>query len=108
MATKKDFAEYILDQIDDERARVLAMFGEFALYYNDKVVALICDNTVFVKITLSSEELLKENETGPAYPSAKDTYILTEEQIEDRDFLKELFERVAEDLPLPKKKKTAH
>ena len=105
MATKKDFADYILDQIDDEQARVRAMFGEFALYYDNKVAALICDNTVFVKITKSSDEMLGDNDKGPAYPGAKDSYILTEEQIEERDFLRDLFESVARDLPKSKPKK---
>jgi TfoX/Sxy family transcriptional regulator of competence genes len=71
MATSKDFAEYILDQVGDERARTRAMFGEYALYYDEKVVALLCDNIVYVKQTESSEELLAENEQGHPYPGAK-------------------------------------
>ena len=106
MATKKDFAEYILDQVDDEQARVRAMFGEYALYYDDKVVALLCDSMVYAKVTPSSEEILSDNEMGPAYPGAKDTYILTDEQIEEKDFLRELFEAIGRDLNKKKKKKT--
>jgi TfoX/Sxy family transcriptional regulator of competence genes len=105
MPTKKDFAEYILDQVDDERARVRAMFGEYALYYDDVVVALLCDSTVYAKITEGSTAILVDNETGPAYPGAKPSYIVTEEQIEEKDFLSELFEAITEDLPKKKKKK---
>jgi TfoX/Sxy family transcriptional regulator of competence genes len=104
MPTKKDFAEYVLDQIDDEKARVRAMFGEFALYYDDKVVALICDSTVFVKITPASMEILTDNEKGPAYPGAKESFILSEEELENREFIRDLLERVAQDVPAKKKK----
>jgi TfoX/Sxy family transcriptional regulator of competence genes len=104
MPTKKDFAEYVLDQIDDEKARVRAMFGEFALYYDDKVVALICDSTVFVKITPASTEILTDNEKGLAYPGAKDSFILSEEELENREFIRDLLERVAQDVPAKKKK----
>jgi TfoX/Sxy family transcriptional regulator of competence genes len=104
MPTKKDFAEYVLDQIDDELARVRAMFGEFALYYDDKVVALICDSTVFVKVTPASTEILINNEKGPAYPGAKDSFILSEEELENREFLRDLLGKVAQDVPAKKKK----
>jgi TfoX/Sxy family transcriptional regulator of competence genes len=105
MPTNKDFTDYILDQIGDDRARVHAMFGEYALYYDNKVVALVCDNTVFAKITPSSSEVLGENEQGATYPGAKPSFIVSEEQIETPGFLRELFQGIANDLPIPKTKK---
>jgi len=44
--------EFIVEQI--ENAGVITyrkMFGEYALYCNGKVIALICDNQLFVKPT---------------------------------------------------------
>jgi TfoX/Sxy family transcriptional regulator of competence genes len=105
MPTKKDFTDYILDQIGDERARVHAMFGEYALYYDEKVVALVCDETVYAKITESSSEVLQGNEREPAYPGAKPSFVLEDEQIEESGFLRELCRGIAADLPAPKAKK---
>jgi len=52
MSTKQSTIDYLLDQlasVPDVRAR--KMFGEYALYCNGRVVALVCDNELFVKIT---------------------------------------------------------
>ena len=99
MSTRKDFIEYLLDQIADEQARVRAMFGEYALYYNNIVVGLVCDNRLFIKITDGTERLLSEEaETAPAYPGAKPSFVVSEEFIEDREKLRELLQVCAEDL----------
>lgn len=99
MATAKDFTEYILDNTHSPKARVRSMFGEFALYYEDKVVALICDNTLFVKITENNKKFLGQNKIGPAYPKSKNFYIITEEQIETPKFLQTIFKNVSTSLP---------
>lgn len=107
MSTSKEFIEYILDQIHDPKARVRAMFGEYALYYDGKVVGLVCDNTLFIKVTSGSTELLKENELGPAYPGARETFILNESQIEESGVLRDILQIVSNDLPRPKPKKAS-
>ena len=55
MATRKETVEFILDKLHDPRTfSARAMFGEYALYAKDKVVALICDDLLYVKITAQS------------------------------------------------------
>jgi len=39
------------------------MFGEYALYYDEKVVALICDGAIFLKITPSTTKILADTPT---------------------------------------------
>lgn len=58
----------------------------------------------FLHLARGSKKVLKDNEIGLAYPGAKDSFILTEEQIEEKNFLRELFVGIASDLPFPKKK----
>lgn len=104
MSTTKDFAQYVLDQIDSPLARVRGMFGEFALYYDERVVAFICDNTVFMKITQSTQNLLEEVcRKGEAYPGSKDYYVISEEQLEDFKFFTKAVEACAQDVPRKKK-----
>ncbi len=105
MSTSKEFIEYILDQIHDPKATVRAMFGEYALYYDKKVVGLVCNDTVYIKVTSGTEQLLKENERGPAYPGARNTFILNESQIEENGVLRDMLQIVSNDLPQPKPKK---
>ncbi len=69
MATKQSTIDYILDQlaaVPGVSAR--KMFGEYALYYMGKVVALVCDDTLFVKITDAGRAFVgKDHEEGFAY-----------------------------------------
>ncbi len=104
MSTSKNFIAYVLDQISDPRAHTQSMFGEYALYYNDRVVGFICDDTVLLKITPNTTALLPHGEKWPAYPGSKDYYII-DDMLDDRDRLLELLQRCAADVPLKKKKK---
>lgn len=50
MASDEDFVKFISEQIQSAGdIRYRKMFGEYAVYCNEKVVALICDNQLFVK-----------------------------------------------------------
>lgn len=52
MATDLDFVKFVSDQIDDScDVSYRKMFGEYALYSKGKVVALVCDNQLFVMAT---------------------------------------------------------
>ena len=52
MASDQSFVEFIVDQIENAgEVTFKKMFGEYGLYCGDKIVALICDNQLFVKPT---------------------------------------------------------
>lgn len=81
------------------------MFGEYALYYQDKVVGLVCDDELFVKITPAGREFVgKDYEEGQPYPGAKPWIHITADLLEDRDFAAKLISLTAEALPKPKAK----
>ncbi len=107
MATKQSTVDHILDQlsaIDSVSAR--KMFGEYALYAEGKVVALICDDQLFVKITDEGKKYVGKNyEEGEAYPGAKPSMLIDEDLIDDREWLTELIEITAQYAPAPKSKK---
>lgn len=88
MPTRKETAEYILDQLGrlgDARAR--KMFGEYALYYRDKVVALICDDDLFVKVTGPGKDMALGFYTEKAaYPGAKPSMKIDSDKLEDSDW----------------------
>jgi TfoX/Sxy family transcriptional regulator of competence genes len=109
MATTQEFADYILDCVDDKRGSVRKMFGEFALYFDKKVVGLICDNSLFLKITEGSREIFEKEfprtKKGPAYPGSKDFYIVGEEILENKKMLHRIMNAIWEDVDFVKKKK---
>jgi TfoX/Sxy family transcriptional regulator of competence genes len=106
MATRQSTIDFLLDQLSilpDVRAR--KMFGEYALYCGDKVVALVCDDQLFVKITPQGRTLVGERYVeGEAYPGAKPSMLIGAEEIDDGERLCELIRLTADALPAPKPK----
>jgi len=104
MASDPEYVEFITDQINAEcEISFRKMFGEYALYSKGKVVALICDNQLFVKPTNAGKEYIGQFVEAPAYPGAKPS-LLIGEKIEDRQWLSELILITEKALPKPKPK----
>jgi TfoX/Sxy family transcriptional regulator of competence genes len=104
MASDKSFVDFIVDQIGD--AGVITsrmMFGEYAVYCDGKVVALICDNRLYVKQTEAGRKFIGEAVEAPAYPGAKMSFLI-EDKFEDRDWITDLIRITAKELPEPKPK----
>ncbi len=106
MATTQETIDYILDQIEGAgELRVQKMFGEYALYCDGKVVAFVCDDTLFIKITPEGRGFAADHyQEGQAYPGSKLYMQIPEEMIDDRQWLSELVRITADALPMPKPK----
>jgi len=106
MASDLDFVQFVVDQISPScGVSYRKMFGEYALYSKGKVVALICDNQLFVKPTDQGRAFIAAVVEAPPYPGAKPAFLITDE-IEDREWLTNLIALTEEALPPPKPKKT--
>lgn len=107
MATSQSTIDFILDQLSElPRVRAKKMFGEYALYCDEKVVALVCDNQLFVKITPAGKLLVGERyEEGTAYPGAKPSMVIGAEEMDNSERLSELIRVTASALPAPKPKR---
>ena len=105
MATQKETIEFILEKLGGlKRFTARAMFGEYALYADGKVVALVCDDQLYVKILPASKELEKECEKGEPYPGAKPYYVVEEAQVSHLESLPDILLNIARSLPAKKKK----
>ena len=104
MATENATVDFILDQLAPLPVRARAMFGEYGVYCDEKFVALICDDTLFVKPTAISDQSFTDADLAPPYRGAKDHYAVSAALLEDRERLREMIARTAELLPVPKKK----
>jgi TfoX/Sxy family transcriptional regulator of competence genes len=106
MATDLDFMEFLAEQMQDAGTiRWRKMFGEYAVYCDGKVVALVCDNRLFVKVTDAGRAFIGEPVEAPAYPGARPSFLI-EGEFEDREWLSNLVRLTCDALPkpLPKKK----
>ncbi len=104
MATDPDFVKFVADQLE-ERCGISyrMMFGEYALYSNGKVVALVCNNQLFIKPTEAGRSYIGDVIESPPYPGAKPSF-LVQDQIEDGEWLSELIVLTEQHLPVPKPK----
>lgn len=104
MASSLEFMEYVFDQIKGiGEITYKKMFGEYCIYYKNKVVGLVCDNQFLIKKTLAGKEVLPNSEERPPYEGSKPCIII--ENLEDRTMLKEIIIKTYEELPEPKPKK---
>ncbi len=119
MSTQKETVEFILEKLGEPKRpastrkgsptrggfAVRAMFGEYALYADGKVVALVCDDQLYVKILPESRELEDICEKDEAYPGSKKHYVVEEVQLSQIKNLPDILLNIAKSLPVPKKKK---
>lgn len=106
MATSQSTADFLTEQVKSAGAvRNRKMFGEYALYCDEKVVALICDDRLFMKPTEPGRAYAGNPEETPPYPGSKPFLVIEEDKWEDREWLSELVRLTAAALPAPKPKR---
>ncbi len=105
MGTRADTITHLLDALAPLPLSARKMFGEYALYLDGKVVALVCDDQLFLKPTPKAIAALPGCPTAPPYPGAK-LHLLVMEALDDPDTVAFALRAIAEDLPAPKPKKT--
>jgi DNA transformation protein and related proteins len=108
MATRQSTVDFILDQLGALPAvRAHKMFGEYALYCDEKVVALVCDDQLFVKITPAGKAFVGDQyQEGEAYEGAKPSMLIGAEEMDNSDRLCELVRITAAALPAAKPRRT--
>ena len=104
MASSNEYLEYILDQLstlDDISYR--AMMGEYIIYYRGKIVGGIYDDRFLVKPTKSAMTMMPDADMELPYEGAKEMLLV--DDVENREFLRNILEAMCPELPAPKKKK---
>lgn len=105
MASDINFVEYVVGQLEHlGEVSARKMFGEYAIYHKEKLVALVCDNQVFVKPTQAGRAFIGEVVEAPPYPGAKPSFLMGD-QVDDKEWLEQLIRLTEEELPAPKPKK---
>jgi len=105
MSSDEDYVKYIVDQIENAGEIIYKkMFGEYAIYSDGKIVALVCDNQFFVKQTDSGRLFIGDVVEASPYPGAKLSFLI-EDKVEDKEWFSNLIRITAKELPSPKPKK---
>jgi len=105
MATSQSTIDYLLDQLSDLRdVSAKKMFGEYCLYLAGKPVGLVCDEQLYLKPTKAARAMISDIAEGSPYPNAKPHILVTADLWEDGEWLAELIQATAGELPAPKPK----
>lgn len=103
MSTAATTIDRLLDTLASLPLGARKMFGEYALYLDGKVVALVCDDQLFLKPTPGAIAALPESPSGQPYPGAK-LHLLVTDALDDPDRVARALRAIAGDLPAPKPK----
>ena len=102
MASKQSTVDFILEQMADAGdVSARKMFGEYGVYCGGKLVALVCDDQLFLKPTAAGKAFIGEVSEKPPYPGAKLWFCVAGNHWENADWLSELVRLTAAELPMP-------
>ncbi|HBB13401.1 MAG: TfoX/Sxy family protein [Treponema sp.] len=97
MASTKEYLDFVLEQLSLlDQISYRAMMGEFIIYYRGKIIGGIYDNRFLVKNIKSAAEKMPDATLEVPYEGAKKMLLV--EDIENKDFLRELFNAMYEEV----------
>ena len=104
MASTKDYLDFILEQLSEpDEISYRAMMGEYVLYYRGKVFGGIYDDRFLVKPTKSALAMMPDADMELPYEGAKEMILV--DDVDNKEFLRDLLEAMYEELPELKRKK---
>jgi TfoX/Sxy family transcriptional regulator of competence genes len=106
MASDRKTVAFIVDQLTgagDVSAK--PMFGEYGVYCDGRMVAMVCDDQLFVKPTPGGRAFAGAIDEASPYPGAKPCLLVDADRWDDADWLADLVRISTAELPMPKPKK---
>lgn len=105
MTSRQSTVDVILEQAAGAGAvTAKKMFGEYGLFLDGKMIALVCDDRLFVKPTPAGRNHIGAVQEEAPYSSAKPCFVIPGERWDEADWLAELLRITAISLPMPKTK----
>lgn len=104
MASSKEYSNFILEQLSElEDITYRTMMGEYIIYYHGKIVGGIYDDRLLVKPVRSAIEYMPNAEYELPYEGAKEMLLV--DDVDNKEYLTNLFNSMYDELPAPKLKK---
>ena len=104
MASSREYLDFILEQLSGLNGiSYKQMMGEYILYMNGRIFGGIYDDRFLVKPTKSAIAMMPDAELELPYEGAKEMLLV--DNVDNREFLKELLTAMYDELPAPKQKK---
>ena len=105
MASDAETVAFLVDQIASAGVvHAKPMFGEYGIYCDRKLVALVCDDKLFVKPSAGGRAFAGAVDEAPPYPRAKRCLLIDPDRWDDSDWLARLISISVAELPMPQPK----
>ena len=103
MASSPEFVEYIVECLSCAGSiRYRKMMGEYCLYLEDKVIGMVCDNSLYIKKTKAGVEIYPEFDESPSFPDSNTFFLVPE--FENQELMRDFLVATYNELSLEKKK----
>jgi TfoX/Sxy family transcriptional regulator of competence genes len=104
MASSKEYLNFILEQLSElDDIAYKSMMGEYILYYKGKIVGGIYDDRLLVKPVKAAVAYMPSASYELPYDGAKEMLLVDE--VDNKEYLIGLFDKIYEELPAPTPKK---
>jgi TfoX/Sxy family transcriptional regulator of competence genes len=103
--TDSKFIAKVVERMFPLEITAKAMFGEYGLYFEGKNFALVCDNTLYIKVTEPGSNVAGRIDKGSPYPGAKPAFKISPSKMNDHDWLTNLVRETSSALAPPKPRK---
>lgn len=106
MASSKEYLDFVLEQLSElDHISYKTMMGEYIIYDRGKIVGGVYDDRFLVKSVKTAKNMMPEAELELPYEGAKEMLLV--DNVENKEFLRDLLEAMYDELPAPKRKKKA-
>jgi DNA transformation protein and related proteins len=106
MSSLQTTVDFILEQIEAAgNVTARKMFGEYGVYCDGKIVALVCNDQLFVKPTAAGRAFAGAVDEAPPYQGAKPSLLIANDRWDEAEWMSELIRLTAQNLPAPKARK---
>ena len=103
MASSKEYLDFILEQLSMlDKISCKAMMGEYIIYYKGKIIGGVYDDRFLVKNVKAAQEKMPDAPLELPYEGAKEMLLV--DNVDDKEFLRDLLEEMYDELPAPKKR----
>lgn len=99
MPNRPETLDRLREAFEPRPVRLQPMFGEHAIYCDDRIFGLVCDDLLLLKLVPEAQELTAELPRGEAYPGSKPYGVVDDDRMRDIDWLHDVAQTIAATQP---------
>ena len=99
MPNRPETLDRLRESFEPLPVRLQPMFGEHAIYCDNRIFGFVCEDVLLLKLVPEAEELTAALPRGEAYPGSKPYGVVDDDRMRDIDWLHEVAQTIASTQP---------